>query len=98
MMNDMSLNVRVDRRTFSTALVAAATLFPTAKTTVADWRSKPSWYAVSRQDRTINPELERYKAARMKATTIERDAGQLSLVSHPQEVSNLILAAAGHGN
>jgi hypothetical protein len=37
-------------------------------------------------------------AARMKATTIELDAGHLSLVSHPQEVSNLILAAAGHGN
>lgn len=73
----------------------AATLFPTAKTTVAAWRSKPSWYAVSRQDRSMNPELERYLAARMKATTIEVDAGHLSLVSHPQEIATLILAAAG---
>jgi pimeloyl-ACP methyl ester carboxylesterase len=72
--------------------------FPTiARTTVAAWRSKPSWYAVSKQDRTINPELERFMAARMKATTIEVDAGHLSLVSHPQEISKLILAAAGHG-
>lgn len=74
-----------------------ATLSPTAKTTVAAWRSKPSWYAVSKNDRTINPDFERYMAARMKATTIEIDAGHLSLVSHPLEVTNLILAAAGQG-
>jgi pimeloyl-ACP methyl ester carboxylesterase len=70
--------------------------FPsTARTTVAAWRSQPSWYAVSKQDRTINPDLERFMAARMKATTIEIDSGHLSLVSHPQEVSALILQAAG---
>jgi pimeloyl-ACP methyl ester carboxylesterase len=74
-----------------------ATLSPDAKTTVAAWRSRPSWYAVSRNDRTINPELERFMAARMKATTIELDAGHLSLVSHPTDVSQLILAAARHG-
>jgi pimeloyl-ACP methyl ester carboxylesterase len=74
-----------------------ASLSPNAKTTVAAWRSKPSWYAVSRNDRTINPELERFMAARMKATTIELDAGHLSLVSHPKEVSQLIFAAAGRG-
>jgi pimeloyl-ACP methyl ester carboxylesterase len=74
-----------------------ASLSPNAMTTVAAWRSKPSWYAVSKNDRTINTELERFMAARMKATTIELDAGHLSLVSHPAEVSRLILAAAGHG-
>jgi pimeloyl-ACP methyl ester carboxylesterase len=73
-----------------------ATLPASARTTVAAWRSKPSWYAVSKQDRTINPDLERFMAARMKATTIEVDTGHLSLVSHPQEIANLILAAAGH--
>jgi pimeloyl-ACP methyl ester carboxylesterase len=75
-----------------------ATLSPTAKTTVAAWRSKPSWYAVSKQDRTINSDLERFMAARMKATTIEVDAGHLSLVSHPQVIANLILTAAGGGS
>ena len=74
-----------------------ASLSPNAMTTVAAWRSKPSWYAVSKNDRTINTELERFMAARMKATTIELDAGHLSLVSHPTEVSRLILAAVGHG-
>jgi pimeloyl-ACP methyl ester carboxylesterase len=73
----------------------AAALTKTAKTTVAAWRSKPAWYAVSKQDRTINPDLERFMAARMKATTIELDAGHLSLVSHAPEVTTLILQAAG---
>ncbi|MBV8637578.1 MAG: alpha/beta hydrolase [Candidatus Eremiobacteraeota bacterium] len=73
----------------------AVSLPATAKTTVAAWRSKPSWYAVSKQDRTINPDLERFMAKRMKATTIEIDAGHLSLISHANEVANLILAAAG---
>jgi pimeloyl-ACP methyl ester carboxylesterase len=71
----------------------AATLFA-GRTTTAAWRSKPSWYAVSMRDRTIAPALERFLAARMKATTIELDAGHLSLVSHPQEVARLIVAAA----
>jgi pimeloyl-ACP methyl ester carboxylesterase len=71
-----------------------ATLSPNARTTAAAWRTKPSWYAVSKQDRTINPDLERFMAARMKATTIEIDGGHLSLVSHVQEVSGLILRAA----
>ncbi len=75
-----------------------ATLSGTARTTVAAWRVKPSWYAVSKQDRTINPDLERFMAARMKATTIEIDAGHLSLVSHAPEVTSLILQAAGQAN
>jgi pimeloyl-ACP methyl ester carboxylesterase len=73
---------------------AAATLFG-GRTTAAAWRSKPSWYAVSKQDETISPELERFLAKRMNATTVELDAGHLSLVSHPQEIADLILAAAG---
>ena len=67
----------------------------TGKTTVAAWRTKPSFYAVSTQDRTINPDLERFMARRMKAHTIEIEASHLSLISHPREVSDLILQAAG---
>jgi pimeloyl-ACP methyl ester carboxylesterase len=73
----------------------AATLFA-GKTTEAAWHKKPSWYAVSAQDDTISPALERFLANRMKATTVELDAGHLSLVSHAQQVADLILAAAGH--
>jgi pimeloyl-ACP methyl ester carboxylesterase len=74
----------------------AASLFG-GRTTVAAWRSKPSWYAVSKLDQTISPDLERFLAARMKAQTVELEAGHLSLVSHPQEITDLILAAAGRG-
>ncbi|MGE5145144.1 MAG: alpha/beta hydrolase, partial [Candidatus Eiseniibacteriota bacterium] len=41
------------------------------KTTHAAWREKPSYYAVSTEDRTINPDLERFMAKRMGAKTIE---------------------------
>jgi pimeloyl-ACP methyl ester carboxylesterase len=73
----------------------AASIFA-GKTTAAAWHTKPSFYAVSKEDKTIAPELERFLAERMKATTIEIDAGHLSLVSHPKEVAELILLAAGH--
>ncbi|QGZ64785.1 alpha/beta hydrolase [Paraburkholderia acidisoli] len=66
-----------------------------AKTTVAAWHDKPTWYAVSTEDRTINPDLERFMAQRMKAHTIEVDSSHVSLLSHPQQVANLILEAAG---
>jgi pimeloyl-ACP methyl ester carboxylesterase len=75
---------------------AAASLFG-GRTTAAAWRSKPSWYAVSKDDQTIAPDLERFLAKRMNATTVELEAGHLSLVSHPQAIANLILAAAGRG-
>src|SRR5580704_3512360 len=68
----------------------------TAKTSTAAWRVKPSFYQVSTEDRTINPELERFLAKRMKATTIELASGHLSLVSHPRQIADLILTAAGH--
>jgi pimeloyl-ACP methyl ester carboxylesterase len=63
------------------------------RTTVAAWRSRPAWYAVSRQDRTISPELQRFLAERMQATTVEIDSGHLSLVTHPGEVTQLIMQA-----
>jgi pimeloyl-ACP methyl ester carboxylesterase len=65
------------------------------KTTNAAWRSKPSYYAVSTEDRTINPDLERFMAKRMGAKTIEVKASQLALISHPEEIAGLILEAAG---
>jgi pimeloyl-ACP methyl ester carboxylesterase len=65
------------------------------KTSHAAWRSKPSWYAVSTDDRTINPELERFMAKRMGAKTIEVKASHLSLISQPDTITNLILEAAG---
>jgi len=70
----------------------------TGRTTHAAWRSKPSYYAVSTEDRTINPDLERFMAKRMGAKTIEVKASHLSLISHPDEISELILQAAGRSD
>jgi pimeloyl-ACP methyl ester carboxylesterase len=67
----------------------------TGKTRHAAWRSKPSWYAVSTEDRTINPDLERFMAKRMGAKTIEVKASHVSLISQPDTIANLILEAAG---
>ena len=61
------------------------------RTKHAAWRSKPSFYAVSTQDRTISPDLERFMAKRMGATTIEVNASHLSLISHPEEIANLFV-------
>jgi hypothetical protein len=66
----------------------------TGKTTHAAWRSKPSYF-VSTEDRTINPDLERFMAKRMGAKTIEVKASHLSLISHPEEITRLIFEAAG---
>jgi pimeloyl-ACP methyl ester carboxylesterase len=66
------------------------------KTTHAAWRSKPSYYAVSAEDRTIDPDLERFMAKRMGAKTIEMKASHLSMISYPQVITRLILEAAGH--
>jgi pimeloyl-ACP methyl ester carboxylesterase len=72
------------------------TLF-SERTTVAAWRTRPCWYAVSCHDRTIDPDLERHLAERMGAQTVEVDAGHLSMISHPVEIAALIRAAAKAG-
>jgi pimeloyl-ACP methyl ester carboxylesterase len=65
------------------------------KTTQAAWHSKPSFYAVSTEDRTINPDLQRFMAKRMGAKTVEVKASHVSLISQPDAIAALILEAAG---
>ncbi len=70
------------------------TLFD-GRVTRAAWRSKPTFYQVSVNDRTINPDLERFMAKRMGAHTIELPASHLGILSHPREIAALILVACG---
>lgn len=65
-----------------------------ARVTTAAWRNKPSFYAVSARDRTIDPDLQRLMAQRMEARTVELEASHLSLVSQPDAVTELIVRAA----
>jgi pimeloyl-ACP methyl ester carboxylesterase len=58
------------------------------------WRSKPSWYIVATKDRTIQPELERFVAKRMGATTVELGSSHVPMLSQPQAVLDVIRNAA----
>jgi pimeloyl-ACP methyl ester carboxylesterase len=65
-----------------------------AKTTIAAWSQKPSYAVVSQGDRMINPELERFMAARAKSQTIELRGSHAIFLSHPKEIAALIEKAA----
>lgn len=58
------------------------------------WRSKPSWYIVANNDRTVQPDLERFVAKRMGATTYEFDSSHVAMLSQPGPVLDVIRAAA----
>jgi len=58
------------------------------------WRSKPSWYIVARNDRTVHPELERFVAKRMGATIHEVDSSHVPMLSKPAFVIDVIRTAA----
>lgn len=58
------------------------------------WKSKPSWYIVGKNDRTVHPDLERFVAKRMKATTRELESSHVPMLSKPNEVLDVIRAAA----
>jgi pimeloyl-ACP methyl ester carboxylesterase len=58
------------------------------------WKTLPSWFLVSTQDRMINPDLLRFMAARIGARTVEVRSSHASPASHPDLVARLIRAAA----
>jgi pimeloyl-ACP methyl ester carboxylesterase len=65
--------------------------------TTPAWRSKPSWMVVATKDRTINPDLERWYAARAKSHKVEVSGASHSVyVSRPKDVAALIEEAASH--
>jgi pimeloyl-ACP methyl ester carboxylesterase len=57
------------------------------------WKTKPSWYIVGTQDRTVNPELQRFAAKRMKAATIEVTSSHVPMLSKPDAVLDVIRKA-----
>jgi pimeloyl-ACP methyl ester carboxylesterase len=63
--------------------------------TAPAWRSKPNWMLVAANDRTINPDLERWYATQAHSHTVEvAGASHLVYVSHPKEVADVIESAA----
>jgi pimeloyl-ACP methyl ester carboxylesterase len=74
---------------WATAMAPVADLFNQTVEGVA-WRTKPSAYVVAAQDRTVNPELERFSAERMGATTYEVESSHVPMLSHPDVVLDAI--------
>jgi pimeloyl-ACP methyl ester carboxylesterase len=61
---------------------------------VPAWKSLPSWYLVAAADQAVAPDAERQMATRMGATTVEVGSGHLAMVSHANDVVNLVENAA----
>ena len=77
---------------WATHYAPAADLFQQKQDGVA-WKTKPSWYIVAKQDRTVHPDLERFLSKRMKATTVELDTSHVPMLSKPDLVIDVIRKA-----
>jgi pimeloyl-ACP methyl ester carboxylesterase len=81
------------------ARVMFAVQQPLAASTLQDvmgvpaWRSLPTWYLVAANDEAIPPDAERLFASRMGASTVEVPSGHVAMVSHPDDVVQLITTA-----
>jgi pimeloyl-ACP methyl ester carboxylesterase len=58
------------------------------------WKNKPSWYIVGKKDRTVHPDMERFVAKRMGATTYELDSSHVPMLSQPNRVLEVVRTAA----
>ena len=65
----------------------------TEKATAAAWKTRPAWGSVAINDKTINPDVERFGYKRAGVTTIEIPSSHLVMLSHPKEVADLIRTA-----
>lgn len=65
-----------------------------ASTDTSAWRIKPGWFVVSRQDRAVDPELQRFSALGMGATVAEVDPSHVPMPSRPEAVLDTVRAAA----
>jgi pimeloyl-ACP methyl ester carboxylesterase len=62
-------------------------------TTAAAWKGKPSWYVVAREDRMIQPDLQRAFAKKIGAQVTEVEASHVPQQSRPADVANVIIQA-----
>jgi pimeloyl-ACP methyl ester carboxylesterase len=78
---------------WATHFAPAADLFD-QKIKGTAWKSKPNWYIVAKNDRTVQPELQRFLAKRMGAKTIEVESSHVAMLSNPKLVTDVIRTAA----
>jgi pimeloyl-ACP methyl ester carboxylesterase len=65
-----------------------------AKAGATAWKSKPNWYIVAKNDHTVPPDLERFFAKRMGATTTEAASSHVVMLAQPLVVIDVIRKAA----
>jgi pimeloyl-ACP methyl ester carboxylesterase len=92
--NDLAPDLRLRERQVMAATQGDwAAKCSNEKLTIAAWRTKPSWFIVARNDRMINPNLERALAKKMKARTTILDSSHVAMLAKPAEVAAVILDA-----
>lgn len=66
-----------------------------AKSGKPAWKTKPSWFIIAKNDKALNPDLQRLMAKRAKSKIIEIVSGHTVMISHPKETNQIIEEAAG---
>ena len=87
------LSEQEQKLVWATQTVPDADLF-NGKVPGTAWRTKPSWYIVANNDRTVHPDLERFAAKRMGAHTYDVDSSHVAMLSQPDFVLDVIRTAA----
>jgi pimeloyl-ACP methyl ester carboxylesterase len=77
---------------YATQGVPVPDLF-TQKVEGTAWKTKPSWYVLTTQDRTVHPDLQRFAANRMKANVTEVASSHVAMLSQPAVVLDVIRKA-----
>jgi pimeloyl-ACP methyl ester carboxylesterase len=91
------LSEQEQKLVYATHYAPAADIFSRNAPGVA-WKSKPSWYIVANNDRTVHPDLQRFAAKRMGASIHAVDSSHVPMLSHPDFVLDVIRTAiAGVG-
>ena len=83
-----------EQKTVSAVQGVPATDLFTQKVKGAAWKTKPSWFVVAKNDRTVHPDLQRFVAKRMNATVREADSSHVPMLSQPSLVIDVIRSAA----
>ena len=96
--SDFAADIPKDKAEFmAISQVPISTDAFTHQVTNPAWKTKPTWYMVATQDRSINPEQERMMAKRARATTVEVNSSHVAYMSHPKETAKLATASAALG-
>jgi pimeloyl-ACP methyl ester carboxylesterase len=92
---DFAADIPADKAWFmAISQVPISTDAFTHKVTNPAWKTKPTWYMVASEDRSINPVQERMMAKRARAKTVEVDSSHVAYMACPKETAKLIEEAA----